>query len=53
LSNIFLAASIASIFLHTISVIKHINLSNEQLNAIVHDNELSQKVKTRFDEILH
>ncbi|WP_224998729.1 hypothetical protein [Cesiribacter sp. SM1] len=53
LRKIFLFAAIISLALHIISVIKHIRLSNKQLNPIVHDKNLSLKVKNKFDEILH
>lgn len=53
IQDIFLFAAMISFILHIISVIKHINLSNKQLNPIVNDKKLSKILQTKFDEILH
>lgn len=50
--SFLLYTSIIAFILHLISVKKHINLSNKQLNPIVNDKELSSIVKERFDNIL-
>lgn len=52
LTTFLLYTAIISFILHLISVKKHINLSNKQLNPIVNDKELSSIVKTKFDDIL-
>jgi hypothetical protein len=52
LSEIFLIAFTISIVLHIISVNKHINLSNKQLDPIVNDKRLSDLIKSKFNEIL-
>jgi hypothetical protein len=53
LLSIFLFTGCISIVLHLISVLKHIRLSNEQLNPIMTDRELSKKVEDKFDVILN
>ncbi|MCK0137377.1 hypothetical protein [Arenibacter sp. S6351L] len=50
--SFLLYTSIIAFVLHLISVKKHINLSNKQLDPIVNDKELSSIVKKRFDDIL-
>lgn len=52
LVSFFLYTFIIAIILHIISVIKHINLSNKQLDPIAHDKTLSSIVETKFDDIL-
>lgn len=52
LMSFFLFTGIISIGLHIVSVIKHIYLSNEQLNPIVQDKKLSAIVEEKFNEIL-
>ncbi|MBF8961915.1 hypothetical protein I0P70_01545 [Pontibacter sp. FD36] len=53
LQQVFFFAALISLALHIISVIKHINLSNKQLNPIINDKKLSGVLKTKFDEILY
>lgn len=50
--KIFLYVAGVSLILHVISVIKHIILSNEQLNPIINDESMSNTIKDKFNEYL-
>ncbi len=50
--NLFLYFAYTGLVLHIISVIKHINLSNKQLNSIIKVASLAEIVKTEFNQYL-
>lgn len=50
--SLFLYFAFTGLFLHIISVYKHIGLSNKQLNTIIKVSELAEIVKTNFNEYL-
>lgn len=50
--KLFFTFSVLGLFLHIISVLKHIKLSNKQLLAIIGITELAEMVKTKFSSYL-